>query len=168
MMIVWLILLVVLNLFWLFLVAFGIPGNWLMLLSVLVFTWLVEGQVAFDSIILWVVGGLALAGEIIEIVAGVRGAKKGGAKKWGSIGALLGSFVGAIVGTSIFPLIGTLIGIGVGAFLGAVLLETITGRKLKESTKAGASAGVGQVIGTSTKLFIGVVIWLVIAIAAFW
>ena len=54
------------------------------------------------------------------------------------------------------------------AGLGAGVLELTGGRKVLESTKAGVGAGVGTLAGRVVKLVAAAIIWLIIAVAAFW
>ena len=165
----WLILLIILNTLWLALVLVGLPGNWLMILSVLLFAWWQSDVQIFSTVTLVGLCGLGLAGELFEFAAGTVGSKKAGGKIWGSVGAICGGITGAIAGTFLIPVpvIGSLTGACAGAFLGASLLELGSGRKMDASLKSGAGAGVGQLTGILTKLMIGVLIWLIIAFTAF-
>jgi hypothetical protein len=78
-------------------------------------------------------------------------------------------FVGALAGTVIIPIpvVGTIIGAALGACLGTAGLEFTAGKKLDHSFRAGFGAGIGVLLGTGGKFLIGVVIWLIIALAAF-
>ncbi|MCA1809779.1 MAG: DUF456 family protein [Lentisphaerae bacterium] len=54
-----------------------LPGNWLMVLTTGLLAWWRPGMIAW-----WVVGlmaVLALAGEVFEFIAGLGGARRGGA-----------------------------------------------------------------------------------------
>ena len=42
------------------------------------------------------------------------------------------------------------------------------GRTMTASLRSGAGAGAGKLAGTLSKLAVGVAIWLIIAVAAFW
>lgn len=180
----WAAILVLVNLFWLFLVIFGLPGTWLMVITTAVFAvWQghggSEGHVLFGATTLAILIGLALVGELIEFVAGVAGAKKAGGGWRGAIGALLGGLIGGLIGTFLIPIpiIGSLAGACIGAGLGAWWMElrsrdwrlTLQSpqQRWQRATQIGYAAGVGRFMGTLGKLMIAILMWLVIAVAAF-
>ena len=141
----WLVLLILLNTLWLALVLLGLPGNWLMILSVLLFAWWQADAQIFRTFTLVLLCVLGVAGELIEFAAGTIGSRKAGGKTAGSIGAILGGITGALVGTLLLPIpvIGSLAGACGGAFLGACLGELSQGRKMEASIKSGVGAGAG-------------------------
>lgn len=167
---VWLLILVVLNGVWLGMVLFGLPGNWLMVAGTVLLAWWRWEEQPFAIGTLLAIGLLALAGEVMEFLAGMTGAQKGGAQLRGSIGAFAGAIVGAVVGTVVIliPVLGTIVGSCVGAGLGAWAMEASTGKTTRQLRRLSVGAGVGQFIGLLSKLGVGVVIWLIVAIAAFW
>ncbi|MCH2373536.1 MAG: DUF456 domain-containing protein [Planctomycetes bacterium] len=158
-----------LNLIWLFLIVFGLPGNWLMVASAAGLLWWKPELDLFNSSTLCVCAGLALVGEIFEFVSGVVGSKKAGGSKWGSVGAIVGALVGAIFGTVLIPIpiVGSILGVCLGAFAGAMLLELVSGRNFGSSFRSGSGAAVGRFVGVMAKLGVGAVIWIVLAAAAF-
>jgi len=164
------IFLVILNTALLAVVVFGLPGNWLMVLSTCLFAWWRSEDAVFSIYTLILITVLAVLGEIIEFFAGIGGAKKAGAGWQGSIGAIAGAVTGAILGTALIPIpfLGTLIGACTGAGLGAWGFELSAGRKLTHSVRSGLGAGIGVFIGVTSKFAIGIIIWLIVAIAAFW
>jgi uncharacterized protein YqgC (DUF456 family) len=163
----WAAILVLANTVWLALDLVGLPGNWLIVIGTLVVAWLQPGMFGFWTLVVAV--ALAAAGEALELFSGVWGAQRGGAGRRGSVGALLGGLIGAIVGTFVIPVpvFGSLIGACVGACLCAWILELQGGRDTWASLHAGIGAGLGRAVGTIIKLFVGVLLWLIIAIAAF-
>lgn len=167
---VWLTMLVILNTCWLCLVIFSLPGNWLMVISTGLFAWWRWDDGVFSVYTIIVIAVLALIAELIEFFAGMGGAKKAGAGLRGMIGVLAGAVTGALLGTFLIPVLvlGTLIGACVGAALGTWLLELSAGRKMKKSVRSGLGAGAGVLFGLTSKFAIGIFIWLIIAIAAFW
>jgi uncharacterized protein YqgC (DUF456 family) len=172
----WATLLIVLNTLWLATVILGLPGTWLIVASTALLAWWKwpeegsdqTGMFSIATLIVIVV--LAAVAEIAEFVTGAIGSKRAGGTRWGSVGALLGAFVGAIVATFMIPIpvLGSLVGACGGACLGAWGLELAGGRKMHESARAGVGAGVGTFAGRMVKLVAGVVIWLIVAVAAFW
>jgi hypothetical protein len=82
--------------------------------------------------------------------------------------AILGGLVGGIVGTVLpVPIVGTLIGACLGAFAGSLIGDLWAGRPLFPSFEAGWGAAVGRFWGTLSKLAIGAIIVVILAVAAF-
>jgi uncharacterized protein len=163
------ILLVLFNACCLALNFFALPGNWIMLTFTAAFAWWRWEDGIFSIYTLIVAVLLAIGGEIIEFFSGMGGARKAGAGWVGSIAAIGGAFVGAIAGTILIPIlfIGTLVGTCCGAALATLLIEHLSGKNMDHSFKSGLGAGFGVFVGTTTKFLLGVVIWLIIAIALF-
>jgi uncharacterized protein YqgC (DUF456 family) len=167
---VWLIALIVLNVVWLLLVLFGLPGNWLVVLSTCLFAWWRWEDGVFSIYTLIAIAVLAILGELFEFLGGMHGAKRAGASRHGSIAALAGAIVGAIFGTFMIPVLflGTVLGACIGAGLGVWAIEVSRGRKMEESVRCGVGAGFGELLGITAKATIGIIIWLTVAVAAFW
>jgi uncharacterized protein YqgC (DUF456 family) len=165
---VWSVVLILINVICLLLVAFAIPGNWLMVIATAVFAWLLRGQDFISVYTLIAITLLAILGELLELLGGMGAAKRSGAGFWGSVGAIAGAIGGAILGTFLIPIpiIGTLTGSAIGAAVGSAILSGAKGRNRR--TSLAVHTGIGQFIGSSMKLMVGVVIWFVIAVAAFW
>ncbi len=155
----------------------GMPGNWLMLLTGLIY-WLVmwnsESVIAITWVTVLVLGLLAIVGELAEFLASSSATKGAGGSKRSVVLALAGSIVGGIVGLFIalpVPIVGPLIGAllfgGLGAFGGAVLGEKWAGRENEESIKVGAAAFKGRIFGTLGKTAIGflMVIFFLVSLA---
>jgi uncharacterized protein YqgC (DUF456 family) len=166
----WSITLILLNAVWLVLVFFGLPGNWLIIISTCLFAWWRWDDGVFSIYTLLAITILAVLGELVEFLAGAGGARRAGAGWRGSIGAIAGAVTGAIVGTFMLPIpvLGTLLGACVGAGLGAWGLELASGRKLRDSVRSGIGAGMGEFLGITSKFILGVLIWVIVAVAAFW
>lgn len=170
------LLLTVINLVWLALTVIGLPGTWLMAATTLAFAWWQWDSNAdphhqmFSRTTLIIIVGLAVVGEVWEFAAGMAGAKQAGASGWGTLGALIGSIVGGIAGTFIIPipLVGSLLGACGGAAGGAYLCELMIGRDEESAMRSGVGAGVGRLKGTLAKFAVAVLMWFVIAVAAFW
>jgi uncharacterized protein YqgC (DUF456 family) len=167
---VWLVILVLLNAVCLALVLFGLPGNWLMVILTCLFAWWRWDEGVFSGGTLIAIVVLALMGEMIELLAGMTGARRSGTSWRGAIAAIFGAMLGALAGTfSIpIPLVGTLTGASVGAGLAVWVVETSRGQSAEHSLHRAVHAGLGQILGTSSKMAVGILIWFVIAIAAFW
>ena len=166
----WLSILVLVNALSLMLVFFGLPGNWLMVLFTCLFAWWKWDLRVFSGWTLIVIAAIALLGELIELLAGMFGARRSGASWRASAAAVFGAVLGALFGTFAIPVpfLGTVVGASVGAGLAVWTIEVSRGERAEHSLRRGVGAGVGQFVGTTSKIVLGLVIWLVIAIAAFW
>jgi uncharacterized protein len=158
--------------FWL-LTLLGLPGNWMIVAATAFYAWLIPGTNGGTMrwLIVAIVTGLALLGEVVEFVASAASVKKKGGSRSGAILALVGSMVGAITGMFVgipVPVIGSVIAAllfaGVGALAGAMLGETMVGKPLEHSWKVGQAAFWGRLFGTVAKALIGAVI-VAVAIA---
>jgi uncharacterized protein YqgC (DUF456 family) len=167
---VWSFILVMFNAVWLVLVLFGLPGNWLMVISTGLFTWWTWDRRVFSGWTLIFITVLALLGELIEFLAGMGGARRSGASWRGAISAVFGAILGALFGTFVIPVpvLGSILGASVGAGLAVWATEISRGEVAEHSLRRAVGAGLGQFIGIVSKIAVGVVIWLVIAVAAFW
>lgn len=166
----WLVILVLLNGLWLATVLFGLPGNWLMVLMTSLFAWWRWEDGVFSGWTLIAVAILALIGEVIEFLAGMVGARKAGASWRASIVGLFGAVIGAVAGTVVFPvpIVGTILGTCLGAGICVWAVEVSRGEQPDISVERAVGAGVGKFLGIVGKFVVGIVIWLVIAVAAFW
>jgi len=162
--------LVLLNLGFLVLNAFGLPGNWLMVGATALVAWIFRDQGLFSIGTLVAIAALAVAGEVIELLASVAGSKRAGGSRAGAFGALAGALLGGIFGQGLIPvpIVGAILGVCLGAFLGAVGGELLAGRSIGESLRSGQGAAVGRFVGTVGKLGVGGAIFLIVAVAAFW
>jgi uncharacterized protein len=93
-----------------------------------------------------VLGILALLTYAVDFAATALGAKRFGASKRATIGAILGAVVGIFLG---------IIGVLVGPFVGAVIGELSAQRSLHAATRAGIGATIGLAIGAAAKLALG-------------
>lgn len=99
-------------------------------------------------LILGILFVLMVMSLLIDYFAGVIGAKKYGASKYGT----WGSFIGGIVGVIVFNIPGLLL----GPFAGAVIGEMIYGKKVDESFRVGLGTVMGMAGGAFFKIIIGV------------
>lgn len=162
-------LLIVVNTCWLMLDLLGLPGNWLIVVSTCLVAWWrwEDGVFSIYTLIGLVV--LAALGELAEFFAGMFGAKRAGAGWQGSFAALGGAIAGGILGTFLIPmpLVGTLAGACIGAGFGAWWMGLVRGKKMKQSVRYGVGAGIGEFFGITSKIALGLVIWVIVAVAAF-
>jgi uncharacterized protein YqgC (DUF456 family) len=148
------------NLVALVMIPLGLPGTFVQVLAAGVMT-LASGGTRLGW--RWVVGFLvlALAGELVELLAGQWGARRFGGSRAAAWGALLGGFLGAFVGAVPVPLLGSVVMSFVGTFAGALLGEMTAQRGIAPNLRVGWGALLGRAVGTGTKLFLGFVILIV-------
>jgi uncharacterized protein YqgC (DUF456 family) len=159
------ILLLVVSCCGLFLNILGLPGLWLMVAATAGYAWITgwDHFVGKPSLIALMLIGLAA--EAAEFFAGAAGSKAAGGRKRGMIGAIVGALIGGIVCSPIFPVVGTIFGACFGAFLGAAILE-LTDRDFVHAMRVGYGAAKGRLAGIVIKLGFGIVMLLIILIAA--
>ena len=158
------IVLVVALIVGLLMVPFGLPGLWVMLGAVTLYSYaLPAGGIGTGTII--VVGALAFLGELLEFLLTGRLVKRYGGSRRSGWGAVLGSIVGAIVGVPV-PVIGSLIGAFAGAFAGAWLAELTLRGEVRAATHVATGALLGRMAAVATKAGVGcaVIVWVVFAL----
>ena len=149
-------------------VAFLLPGTWVILgatTAVSIWKWGQDG--AWGHISVWVLLlllGLALFGELLEFAAGLVGAGQAGSSKRGMGLALVGGIAGAIVGTFVIPvpIAGTLIGAALGSGVGAFGGDLWAGRTVGLAFKGGKGAAIGRLLGSVAKVVVAVLMWVVV------
>lgn len=132
------------------LAVFQLPGTWLILAAAAGYDWYYD----FDRFNWkWLVGLLLVAAlaELFDTLAGAMMARRAGASRQATIGALLGGFVGMIAFTIPVPIIGTILGGIAGCFVGAVVGEMSVRHDYGAGAKVGLSAVIGRVFGLIAK-----------------
>jgi hypothetical protein len=99
---------------------------------------------------------LALASYAVDFIGGWFGARRFGATKWGTFGALAGAVVGLFFG---------LPGLLIGPVLGALGGELVGGKKMMDAGRAGWGALLGNLAAIIGKLLIGLIMvsWFLLA-----
>ncbi|MBD3175460.1 MAG: DUF456 family protein [Armatimonadia bacterium] len=164
--------------------AFGLPGTFVVLVSVLIVSistgfavgpvWLlvvlallaVGTEVADAALSAWAVKRFEGSGrgQVGAVFLGLVGAMLGGTVT--SVLAAMGIVVGPVVAVLIF-IIGPIVGGGLGGFAGAMLGEMTHGRPRDEAIRAGWGAFWGRTVGTLIKIIVctimaGISAWIVI------
>ncbi len=145
------------------------PGIWVMI-AVAIACWAWQPHMySWPTIAVAVV--LAIAAEIIELVASAAGARKTGGSRAAAVASVIGSIAGAIAGTiflAFLPIIGTLIGAVAGAGIAAALIERgVAGQSYANSFKTGRGAATGRLVATLIKSAFAVIIAVLLSVAAF-
>jgi uncharacterized protein YqgC (DUF456 family) len=141
-------------------IFFGVPGGWAALAAIIIYD-AVTGFSNVGIVLLLVMLGIAILGEIIEALLGLVYVARKGATRWGVLGAFVGGLAGAIGGSMILPFLGSIILGLLGAFAGAVALEYLYYRSLDRALQTGFFAFVGKLGAMFVKFALGlVVLWL--------
>ncbi len=134
----------------LILIAFGLPGSWLLLLVGAVLG-LTEAPGAPGGAAILIAFGLAITGEVIEWMAAVRWTGRRGGSRRAGWGALAGGIIGAIIGLPL-PLVGSVVGSFLGSFVGALIAEYSATRESGLAGRVAWGALIGRVVGTAVKM----------------
>ncbi|MCB1121192.1 MAG: DUF456 family protein [Verrucomicrobiae bacterium] len=84
---------------------------------------------------------------LLDYILALMGAKKFGASRWGSIGAILGGFIGFFIPPFIIWVI-------IGPFVGALIGELINGENLQQASRVGWGSFLGTIAAYVSKLTI--------------
>lgn len=157
------------------LVLVGLPGVWIMIATACLIELLdgiylsEESQPTFGWAWILVAIGLAGVGELLEFLASALGAKSAGSSTRGMVGAIIGGILGIFIFAVPIPVVGIVIGAVIGTFVGATMGElTADKATLRGSIKPATGATVGRILGTVGKLGVGVAVWLMLSVLAFW
>ena len=105
-----------------------------------------------DKSIGWmVIGGLillTLLSHALDFFGGYYGAKRFGATRWGTFGAVIGAVAGLFFG---------IIGLFIGPVIGALVGEFVSGKRLVDAGRAGWGSLLGNIAGMLAKLTIALV-----------
>ncbi|AKO12884.1 DUF456 domain-containing protein [Xanthomonas oryzae pv. oryzicola] len=135
----------------------ALPGLPLVFTGLLVAAW-ADNFTHLGWVTLVVLGLITALSFLIDFLATLYGAQRVGASKM----ALWGSVIGGIAGIFFMP-----IGLFIGPFAGAWIGEYYQTRKTGQATKVGIGTWVGIMLGTATKLALGLCMLGVFAIGWF-
>ena len=105
-----------------------------------------------------ILAALTAAAYLIDFLAGLFGAKRFGAGKYGVIGAAIGTVIGLLF---------SLPGIIIGPFIGAVLGELYANKDLQSASTAGFGVWIGMAIGIAARIAVAFVMVGVFLVARF-
>lgn len=129
----------------------GLPIIWVAALVYAILT----GFQSIGWLFLLLTGLVVLLVQVAEQMARAWGAKRFGASKWGTWGAVIGSLIGLFF----MPF-----GLFLGPFLGALLAELVQGRSFEEAAKAGW----GGLVGVLGSVAINVLVAIGVILAFIW
>ena len=118
-----------------------LPGVLLVFGGMLLGAW-IDGFQRVGWITLVILGVLTLLVFVVDIVAGVMGAKRVGASKQAIIGAAIGTVVGMFFGIVV---------ILIAPFIGAVIGEVMARGQLAPAARVGFATWIGMVAGALAK-----------------
>ncbi len=119
----------------------AIPGTIVVFAGMLLAAW-IERFSRVGWIALIVLGVLAVAAVVVDIVAGVLGARRVGASREALIGAALGTVVGIFFG---------FVGLLIAPFIGAVVGELSSRRQIAPALRVGVGTWIGLALGAVAK-----------------
>jgi uncharacterized protein YqgC (DUF456 family) len=132
----------------------GVAGTVVPILPGLPLVWLamagfaaVEGFVRVDGTFLLTTLAVVVAAEVADQFGRAYGARRFGAGRAGSIGAVIGS----IAGLFFLP-----VGLVLGPFLGATVGELLAGKDGPDAVRAGFGGLIGALGSMVVKLFVGI------------
>ncbi len=149
----------------LFLLILSLPGNWIIL--VITALWSFFSGASFGWQFFLLLAGLAVAGEVLEFMAGSIGGKKFGGTSKGSLGGIIGAIIFGIIGAGFFFGLGALPGAMLGGFVGSFIFEIMHGMPGGPAAKAAFGTMLGRFGGFLAKLGIGITM-LMLAIPRIW
>lgn len=133
----------------------SLPGNWLMLIFVILWALIIPGN-EIDTTFFIVFVGLLILGEVIEFFLQVRGSQKAGASKTSNFLGIIGAIIGAIFGLPFFFGLGAILGSLGGAWLGCFVGERfLAGKDMAQSIQAAHATLWGKFLGMLVKFGIG-------------
>jgi len=119
----------------------ALPGAPLIFAGVLAIAWADDfTRIGLPGLL--TVGTLAVIISVVDYTAGLVGAKRFGASRWG----VLGAFLGLLAGLPFTPF-----GLVLGPMIGAVLLEYLREPDFQRASRVGFGTLLGFVVGTAVK-----------------
>jgi len=145
------------------LTLFGLPGNWLIVLTS-GFVWYfspLAGAITVGGFTVIALITLAVVAEAVEWLSTTWGMGKLGASKQAGILALVGSIAGGLSGAGLglpIPVVGPVLGLillsALGAMAGAMLGEIWAGKSWQKESQSGSIAILGRLAGSAAKITI--------------
>ncbi len=119
----------------------ALPGLPLVFAGLLLVSW-ADGFSRIGWPTVTAIGTLALVGAALDYAAGLLGARRAGASRWGLFGAVVGMLAGLPFG---------LFGLVLGPGLGAMAFEYAKDTDIRRAARAGVGVLIGFVLGTALK-----------------
>lgn len=134
-----------------------LPGAWLTLAAAAAYDWH-YGWARIGWPYLAAMAALAAIGEVVETFAAAAIARRAGASRRATIGAVVGGLLGMVFLSLPMPIIGTIAGGLIGCFLGAMAGELSRHDDLERGARVGFFAALGRILGMMVKTAVAVTI----------
>ncbi|MFP4193342.1 MAG: DUF456 domain-containing protein [Desulfobacterales bacterium] len=135
------------------LIPLGMPGTFVILAGAALYN-LITWSMSISAAVLAVLLVLALVGEILEYILGVKFAQRRGVSRPAVIGAIAGGIVGTFAGIPV-PVAGPLLGLFAGVFIGAFLVELVSEKKISDAFRSAMAAFYGRLGAVFAKTLVG-------------
>jgi uncharacterized protein YqgC (DUF456 family) len=136
----------------------ALPGMPLVLVGLALAAW-ADGFTRIGVATVIAIAALAVLGTVFDYLAGVLGARRAGASRWGLVGAVVGLLAGLPLG---------LIGLVVGPVAGAMAFEYAKDTDIRRAARAGAGVLIGFILGTALKYAVAMTMVGLAVLAYFW
>lgn len=153
-------------LFGIFSILFGLPGTVIILLDAFVYA-AVTGFEKIGIKVLLTLLLLSILAEAAEFAVGMSGAVKSGASRAGFVAFLIGGFLGAALLTPVLYGLGIILGAYLGGFLAMLLVELLRRNRLKPSLRAAWGAILGRTAGIVVKGFFALIMAVITLTAVY-
>ncbi len=144
-----------------------LPGTFLILLAAIGYSWWHEWE-RITLVWLLVLGGIALLGEVVDLLASLVTTRRAGGSRQAAWGGLIGAILGMIFLTVPMPLIGTFFGAIAGCFIGAAVAEILVHNRVGHGARVGIFSAIGFAIGAATKIGLAVAMAGLTIVVAVW
>lgn len=124
------------------------PGTTVILAAALIHRIMLGSEKSVGWVTLGILLLLTLASFGLDFLGGYIGAKRFGASRWGTFGAVIGALIGLFFG---------IIGLFVGPVIGAIVGEFIAGKRMIAAGRAGWGSLLGNLAAMVGKLAIALV-----------
>ena len=146
-------------------VVLGLPGTWLILVASVFYGWLTDFAIITSQLLLGLLA-LAVVAELLDLTAGLWGARRYGGTKKAMVGTMIGGILGAVALSPMLFGFGTIVGAFFGAFVGAFSMTYLEQRKMDEAMRVGWGALLGRVFamvfkGAAVVTMIGLDVWAI-------
>jgi uncharacterized protein len=121
-----------------------LPGAVVVFAGMLLAAWIDDFQ-RVGWITLVILGALTVLVLVIDIVAGLMGAKRVGASRLALVGAAVGTLVGLFFG---------IVGVLIAPFIGAVVGEFISRGQIEPAARVGFGTWLGMAVGALAKIVV--------------
>jgi len=148
-------------------VPLGLPGTFLIVADAAIYGLFTGWKGVSLALVLGLLG-IAITGEVLEQLIGIRGAIRYGGSRAGMWGAFIGGLLGAFSSGLPLPIIGNLIGAFCGAFLGALLVEWLLHGDLRRAIRSAYGALIGRAKAAMVKFILAIAMVAILLVKVLW